>query len=66
MDGSINLYKIIRDSMSTREKMGSMRSNSSAIWRNSGITVFSKSARDEDDEEALKWASIEKLPTIDR
>ncbi|KAK1362993.1 hypothetical protein POM88_038554 [Heracleum sosnowskyi] len=68
MDGS-NLYNLsnnVRDSMSTREKMGSLRSNSSAIWRNSGMEVFSKSARDEDDEEALKWASIENLPTFDR
>ncbi|KAL8118558.1 hypothetical protein AgCh_016181 [Apium graveolens] len=46
--------------------MGSLRSNSSAIWRNSGMEVFSRSARDEDDEEALKWASIAKLPTFDR
>ena len=30
------------------------------------MEVFSKSARDEDDEEALKWASLEKLPTFDR
>ncbi|KAK1362999.1 hypothetical protein POM88_038560 [Heracleum sosnowskyi] len=68
MDGS-NLYNLsnnVRQSMSTGEKMGSLRSNSSAIWRNSGMEVFSKSARDEDDEEALKWASIEKLPTFDR
>ncbi|KAL8118560.1 hypothetical protein AgCh_016183 [Apium graveolens] len=68
MDGS-NLYNLsnnVRDSMSTIEKMGSLRSNSSAIWRNSGMEVFSKSARDEDDEEALKWASLEKLPTFDR
>lgn len=27
------------------------------------MEVFSRSSRDEDDEEALKWASIEKLPT---
>ena len=27
------------------------------------MDVFSKSSRDEDDEEALKWASIERLPT---
>lgn len=28
--------------------------------------VFSRSVRDEDDEEALKWAALEKLPTYDR
>lgn len=31
-----------------------------------GIEVFSSSSRDEDDEEALKWAALEKLPTFDR
>ena len=27
------------------------------------MEVFSRSSREEDDEEALKWAAIEKLPT---
>lgn len=27
------------------------------------MEVFSRSSRDEDDEETLKWAAIEKLPT---
>nr|XP_043634623.1 pleiotropic drug resistance protein 1-like isoform X2 [Erigeron canadensis] len=41
--------------------------NSSSIWRNSGMNAFSKSGREEvNDEEALKWASIEKLPTFER
>ncbi|KAK1376037.1 Pigment permease [Heracleum sosnowskyi] len=68
MDGS-NLYNLsnsVRNSRSTRERTGSLRSNSSAIWRSSGMEVFSKSARDDDDEEALKWAALEKLPTFDR
>ncbi|KAJ6836913.1 ABC transporter G family member 36-like isoform X2 [Iris pallida] len=43
----------------------SMRANSSNIWRR-GEDVFSRSSRDEDDEEALKWAALEKLPTYDR
>ncbi|KZV28328.1 Pleiotropic drug resistance 12 [Dorcoceras hygrometricum] len=38
----------------------------SNIWRNTGLEVFSRSSRDEDDEEALKWAALEKLPTFDR
>ncbi|CAK7353518.1 unnamed protein product [Dovyalis caffra] len=38
-------------------------STSSNIWRNSTLEVFSRSSRDEDDEEALKWAALEKLPT---
>ncbi|XP_019252159.1 PREDICTED: pleiotropic drug resistance protein 1-like isoform X2 [Nicotiana attenuata] len=46
---------ILRGSKSLR---GSFRANSSSI--------FSRSARDEDDEEALKWAALEKLPTFDR
>nr|QIS68420.1 pleiotropic drug resistance protein 1 [Lycium barbarum] len=46
---------------------GSLRaSTSNSIWRNNGVEAFSRSARDEDDEEALKWAALEKLPTFDR
>lgn len=39
----------------------------SSAWR-SGSTrdVFSRSSREEDDEEALKWAALEKLPTYSR
>lgn len=43
----------------------SIRVNSNSIWRNSN-DVFNRSSRDEDDEEALKWAALEKLPTFDR
>ncbi|KAK1311943.1 Pleiotropic drug resistance protein 3 [Acorus calamus] len=46
---------------------GSMRSNgSNSAWRNATEDVFSRSSREEDDEEALKWAALEKLPTYDR
>ncbi|KAJ9692524.1 hypothetical protein PVL29_011532 [Vitis rotundifolia] len=45
---------------------GSLRKNGSSIWGNSGEEVFSRSSRDEDDEEALKWAALEKLPTYNR
>ncbi|KAJ4718272.1 Pleiotropic drug resistance ABC transporter [Melia azedarach] len=44
----------------------SIRSGSSSIWRNNTMDVFSKSSREEDDEEALRWAALEKLPTFDR
>ncbi|CAL5361430.1 unnamed protein product [Camellia sinensis] len=44
----------------------SLRTNSSSIWRNNGVEIFSRSSRGEDDEEALKWAAIEKLPTFNR
>lgn len=47
-------------------KFGSLRAASSTIWRNTGMDIFSRSSREEDDEEALKWASLEKLPTFDR
>lgn len=40
--------------------------NSSSVWRRNTPDVFSRSVRDEDDEEALKWAAIEKLPTYNR
>ncbi|XP_050878161.1 pleiotropic drug resistance protein 1 [Lathyrus oleraceus] len=36
-------------------------------WRNSGIEAFSSRRGElEDDEEALKWAALEKLPTYNR
>ncbi|KAJ6346920.1 hypothetical protein OIU76_003581 [Salix suchowensis] len=38
----------------------------SSVWRNTTVEVFSRSSREEDDEEALKWAALEKLPTYDR
>ncbi|XP_044481156.1 pleiotropic drug resistance protein 1-like isoform X2 [Mangifera indica] len=40
---------------------------SNSFWRNGNtLDVFSRSSRGEDDEEALKWAALEKLPTFDR
>ncbi|XVF24885.1 hypothetical protein REPUB_Repub13aG0166000 [Reevesia pubescens] len=45
----------------------SLRANSSSIWRDTvNCNVFSRSFRQEDDEEALKWAAIERLPTFAR
>ncbi|KAD6794569.1 hypothetical protein E3N88_05465 [Mikania micrantha] len=45
----------------------SLRTASTSVWRSSGSDVFSKSSRRVgNDEEALKWAAIEKLPTFDR
>ncbi|XP_010914975.2 ABC transporter G family member 39 [Elaeis guineensis] len=46
---------------------GSMRRTVSS-WRatSSASDIFGRSGREEDDEEALKWAAIEKLPTYDR
>ncbi|XP_042516397.1 pleiotropic drug resistance protein 1-like [Macadamia integrifolia] len=47
--------------------ISSFRNDSSSIWRNSAVDVFSKSSLDDiDDEEALKWAALEKLPTYNR
>ncbi|XP_027349846.1 pleiotropic drug resistance protein 1-like isoform X2 [Abrus precatorius] len=45
---------------------GSFRIGSSSIWRNSDAEIFSNSFHQEDDEEALKWAAIQKLPTVSR
>ncbi|XP_068648074.1 pleiotropic drug resistance protein 1-like [Aristolochia californica] len=47
-------------------RISSLRRNSSSIWRNSAVEVFSRSSREEDDEEALRWAALEKLPTYNR
>ncbi|XP_027333289.1 pleiotropic drug resistance protein 1-like isoform X2 [Abrus precatorius] len=43
-------------------RVESLRASSSSIWRNHSMDVFSTSER-EDDEENLKWAAIERLPT---
>ncbi|KAG2405948.1 Pleiotropic drug resistance protein [Vigna angularis] len=48
------------------ESEGSFRNGSSSIWRDSDADIFSNSFHREDDEEALKWAAIQKLPTISR
>ncbi|GAB2293594.1 transcription factor [Dionaea muscipula] len=42
------------------------RNSSTTAWRNNEVEVFSRSVREEDDEEALRWAALEKLPTYDR
>ncbi|XP_058112145.1 pleiotropic drug resistance protein TUR2-like [Magnolia sinica] len=48
-------------------RMESLQRNGSSMWRNTTVdNVFSQSSREEDDEEALKWAALEKLPTYDR
>lgn len=44
-------------------RVASARIGSSSIWRSSAVDVFSGSSRREDDEQELKWAAIEKLPT---
>ncbi|KAL8260853.1 hypothetical protein R6Q59_024902 [Mikania micrantha] len=69
MDGT-DIYKatssIRLGSLRASGRASSLRSVSTSVWRNSGNDVFSRSSREEDDEEALKWASLEKLPTFDR
>ncbi|KAI3455370.1 hypothetical protein Pfo_012033 [Paulownia fortunei] len=45
----------------------SFRRNASAAFRNDALEIFSSSSRvHEDDDEALQWAALEKLPTFDR
>ncbi|XP_048563520.1 ABC transporter G family member 36 [Triticum urartu] len=53
------------DATAEIHKVASMRRDSGSIWRR-GDDVFSRSSRDEDDEAALRWAALEKLPTYDR
>ncbi|KAH1078222.1 hypothetical protein AAZX31_19G155100 [Glycine max] len=48
------------------ESGGSFRIGSSSIWRDSDAKIFSNSYHRENDEEALKWATIQKLPTVVR
>lgn len=61
-----DLFKASSSIRAASRRSGSTRGNSSSIWRNTGMEAFSRSSRDEDDEEALKWAALEKLPTFDR
>lgn len=42
------------------------RSNSSSLWMNNGTEIFSTSLRREEDEVALIWAAIQKLPSYNR
>ncbi|KAK4590502.1 hypothetical protein RGQ29_020879 [Quercus rubra] len=44
----------------------SFRLSSPSMWRDSTMEIFSKSSREDDDEEALKWAALQKLPTYNR
>ncbi|MED6136245.1 transcription factor [Stylosanthes scabra] len=44
----------------------SLRTRSSSLWRNRTSREVFSNEREEDDEEALKWASLEKLPTYNR
>ncbi|KAL1557394.1 transcription factor [Salvia divinorum] len=61
-----DLYRASGSLRSSSKRGESLRASSSGIWRNTGLEVFARSAREEDDEEALKWAALEKLPTFDR
>ncbi|PWA80656.1 pleiotropic drug resistance protein 1 [Artemisia annua] len=65
MDGS-DIYKAansMRLGSLRAVSTSSLRHESASAWSNSGMDIFS---REEDDEEVLKWASLEKLPTFDR
>lgn len=45
----------------------SLRQGSVSLWRGGApMEAFSRSSRDENDEEALRWAAIERLPTYAR
>lgn len=50
----------------SRSRSRSYRINSSSIWTSNGTEIFSRSSHEEDDEEALKWAALQRLPTYDR
>ncbi|XP_068322624.1 pleiotropic drug resistance protein 1-like isoform X2 [Pyrus communis] len=44
----------------------SFRRSGSSFWIDNGSGVFSTSSHGEDDEEALKWAALQRLPTFQR
>lgn len=66
------LRKSIRRSMSQKpsfasaSKRGWTSASIREVLGGPGGDVFGKSVRTEDDEEELKWAAIERLPTYDR
>ncbi|XP_042485297.1 pleiotropic drug resistance protein 1-like [Macadamia integrifolia] len=74
--GEENRIGSLRSASSFRalsSRAGTLRIDSSSIWRSTGsglADVFSRSSRSEEDgltdEEALKWAAIERLPTFNR
>lgn len=48
-------------------RVESLRQNGASIWsKNTLEDVFSQSSRNEDDEEVLKWAALERQPTYNR
>ncbi|KAL9265410.1 Pleiotropic drug resistance protein 1-like protein [Drosera capensis] len=55
MESTAELYRVT-----------SARLGNSSGWRESGREVFSRSMAEENDEEALRWAALEKLPTYNR
>ncbi|WVZ64217.1 hypothetical protein U9M48_013777, partial [Paspalum notatum var. saurae] len=66
----LDSYTVVarRAAMMEIQKVASMRLESGSVW-SSANDVFSRSsmgADDVDDEEALRWAALEKLPTRDR
>ena len=62
MDVAAELQKVA----SMRRDSGGSRSGSSAWWRAPDAFSRSSSRMEEDDEEALQWATLERLPTCDR
>ena len=62
MDAAAELQKVA----SMRRDSGGSRSGSSAWWRAPDAFSRSSSRMEEDDEEALRWAALERLPTCDR
>ncbi|KAJ4707957.1 Pleiotropic drug resistance ABC transporter [Melia azedarach] len=52
------------DATESSFRISNARLGNSGIWRNDSMEVFSRSSREDiDDEAALKWAAIERLPT---
>ncbi|MCD7463337.1 transcription factor [Datura stramonium] len=64
--GSSLRERITRGNSMKRSLSLKMNSANNSMWTNNGVEIFNRSTRDQDDEEALKWAALEKLPTFDR
>ncbi|VFQ87367.1 unnamed protein product [Cuscuta campestris] len=62
----LNVYAALMEFSASGSRSGSFRTNSSSVWRANGKDAFVRSSRKEDDEVALMWAALQRVPTFDR
>ncbi|KAH9674753.1 ABC transporter G family member 34 [Citrus sinensis] len=63
--GGDDIVRSLSMGSSAGNRSGRASSSFREVWKSSS-NAFSRSQRDDDDEEELRWAAIERLPTYDR